>query len=275
MGDIVLGIGSSHAPGVTGQVEEAGEQGARFHAGLHKIREEFEKVKPDVIIEIANEHFVNFYLDNMPSICIGMGEQHFGPVEPEAWLKIPHRMIPGHPELARELVKQAINSGFDLSFSEELALDHGSVIPLHFVTPNYDVPVIPIILNNVMEPMPNPRRIFQLGQLIRQVVASRPKGEKVAVLGTGGISHWVGTPEMGLINVEFDERFLDNIEKGKLESIADWTPDEIGKGGNGAHEIRNWIGVMGSMPANSKGEVATYEPVVPWVTGCGAVYWKV
>ncbi len=275
MGDIVLGIGASHAPGVTAQVEEAGEQGARFHAGLHRIREEFEKVKPDVIIEIANEHFVNFYLDNMPTICVGIGEQHFGPVEPEFFLKIPQRMIPGHPELARDLVKQAVNSGFDVSFSEELALDHGTMVPLHFITPNMDVPVIPIILNNVMEPMPSPRRIFQLGQLIRQVAASRPKGEKIAVVGTGGLSHWVGTPEMGVINVEFDERFLDNVEQGKAESIAEWTPDEIGKGGNGAHEIRNWIGVMGALPSGTRGEVATYEPIVPWVTGSAGVIWRI
>ncbi|HXG36194.1 MAG TPA: hypothetical protein VNL15_04430, partial [Dehalococcoidia bacterium] len=243
-------------------------------AGMHRIREEFEKVKPDVIIEVANEHFVNFYLDNMPSICIGTGAQHFGPVEPEFWLKIPQGMVPGHPEFAWDLVRGAINSGFEVSFSEELGLDHGTMMPLHFINPERNIPVIPIILNNVMEPMPLPRRIYQLGNIIRQVVASRPKGEKVAIVGTGGLSHWVGTPEMGLINVEFDEKVLDNIEKGKGENLAEWTPQDYGKGGNGAHEVRNWVAVMGALPG-LKGEVMTYEPVVPWVTGSAGVVWRV
>jgi len=273
MGEIVLGMASSHAPGTTAQVEEAGEQGARFHAGLHKLRAEFEKNKPDLIIEIANEHWVNFYLDNMPSICVGVGPQHIGPVEPEFFLKIPQTTVPGHPEFAKALVREAINSGFDLSFSEELLLDHGTMVPLHFITPNMDVPVVPIILNNVMEPMPPLRRIYQLGNMIRQVIASRPKAEKVVIIGTGGISHWVGTPEMGLINVEFDEKFLDGIEKGNGEGLAELSNEEIGKGGNGAHEIRNWIGVMGALPG-VKGEVYAYEPIVPWVTGSGAVLWR-
>lgn len=273
MGEIVVGLAASHAPGVTGAPEPAGEQGTRFYAGMEKLRKALEEAQPDLIIEIANEHFVNFYLNDMPAICVGVGESHYGPVEPEFFLRIPPRVVPGHPEFGKELVRQAYASGFDLAFSEELALDHGTMVPLHFILPNNDIPVVPILVNNITEPMPSPRRLYQLGQLIRQVVASRPKGEKVAVVGTGGISHWVGTPEMGLINVEFDERFLEHIERGRGEAISEWTPEEIGKGGNGAHEIRNWIAVLGAM-AGVKGEVAAYEPVVPWVTGSGAVVWR-
>ncbi len=273
MGEIVLAAAASHAPGITGYPDRAGEQGSRFMAGMEQIHQAFEEAQPDVIIEICNEHFVNFHVNNMPALCIGTGEYNVGPMEPEAWLHIPRTNVPGHPEFANAIVKEAYNAGFDLSFSERLLLDHGTVVPLHFFTPNMDIPVIPILVNSIAEPMPLPQRMYRLGKLISQVIATRPKGERVAVIGTGGISHWVGTPEMGRINVDFDERFLESIERGQGEAIADWTPEQIGQGGNGAHEIRNWIAVMGAV-ADAKGEVTTYEPVVEWVTGSGAVIWK-
>lgn len=274
MGEIVVGVASSHAPGITGQPDLADpEQVSRFYAGMEKLHQAVMEAQPDIIIEIANEHFVNFYFNNMPAICVGTGASHFGPIEPEAFLHIPKRTVPGHPEFAKALVREALNSGFDLAFAEELLLDHGTMTPLHFIDPESRIPVVPILVNNIAEPMPTPGRIYQLGRLIRRVIESRPKGEKVALIGTGGISHWVGTPEMGRINVEFDERFLENIERGRGEAISEWTPEEIGQGGNGAHEIRNWIAVMGAFHG-ARGEVAAYEPVVPWVTGCGAVIWR-
>lgn len=274
MGEIVLGAAISHAPGITGWPDRPdSQQSGRFYAGIEKLHRAFEEARPDIVVLVSNEHFVNFYLNNMPAICVGTGESHFGPVEPEAWLRIPKTRVPGHPALAKALVKEALNSGFDLSFAEELALDHGSMLPLHLVHPGKNIPVVPIIVNNIAEPMPSPERVYQLGTLLRRVISSRPKGESVAVLGTGGLSHWVGTPEQGRINVAFDERFLDLAGRGKGDELAGWSPEEIGKGGNGAHEVRNWLGVMGAFP-EVKGEVVAYEPVVGWATGCGAIIWR-
>jgi len=273
MGEIRVGAALSHAPGITGWPARAdSEQAGRFYAGIEKIRRAFDAAKPDVIVLVCNEHFVNFYLNNMPAICVGIGESHFGPVEPEAWLRIPKGKVPGHPALAKALVQEGLNSGFDLSFAEELTLDHGSMVPLHLITPEMNIPVVPILVNAVAEPMPLPKRIYQLGALLRQVVSARPKGEGVAILGSGGLSHWVGTPEMGRINVAFDERFLSLAGEGKGNHLSEWSPEEIGKGGNGAHEVRSWIGVMGAFP-EVKGEVVAYEPVVQWATGCGAIIW--
>jgi protocatechuate 4,5-dioxygenase beta chain/2,3-dihydroxyphenylpropionate 1,2-dioxygenase len=274
MGEIVIGAAISHAPGITGWPDRAdSQQSGRFYAGIEKLSRTFADAKPDVILLVCNEHFVNFYLSNMPAICVGTGQSHFGPVEPEAWLHIPKRRIAGHPALARALVMEALNSGFDLSFSEELALDHGAMVPLHLVAPETNIPVVPIIVNNIAEPMPSPGRVYQLGALLRRVVSGRPKGESVAIIGTGGLSHWVGTPEQGCINIAFDERFLESAAQGKGHELAGWIPEEIGKGGNGAHEVRNWLGVMGAFP-KIKGEVVAYEPVVKWATGCGAIIWN-
>lgn len=243
---------------------------ARFHLGMSKLKEELDKAKPDVIIAITNEHFVNFYLGNMPAICVATAESHLGPIEPPSWLQIPQGTVPGHPDVATALLRTGIESGFDMAFTEELALDHGTMVRLHFLTPDRDIPVVPIIINNLVEPMPLPRRIFQLGKLLAAVAASRPKEERIAILGTGGLSHWVGTPESGQVDMEFDERFLDGIDHAKGPTLADWTSAEIEKAGNGAHEVRNWIGVMGSVPG-VRGEIIAHEELGG--TGCAAVVW--
>jgi len=273
MGEIAIAATVSHAPGITGFRAAAGAQGDRYYAGMAKLREAFEGAKPDVVLEIYDDHFTNFYVDNMPAICVGVGASHFGPAEEESFLKIQRRDVPGHPELAWSLVREAFNSGFDLSISHRLLLDRGSMVPLHFVTPSMNVPVVPIIVNDVIEPMPLPTRVYELGKLIRNVIARRPKGERVALLGTGGISHWVGTPEMGRIDKDFDEWFLETAEKGKGRKLAALTPEELGKHGNGAHELRNWIAVYGAI-GDRRGEIATYEAPIPWCCGCGAIIYR-
>ena len=273
MGEIAVAATLSHAPGITGFREAAGTQADRYYAGMAKLRVEFEAAKPDVIVEIYDDHFTNFYVDNMPAICVGVGASHFGPAEEESFLHIPRGNVPGHPDLAWSLVREAFNSGFDLSLSQKLLLDHGSMVPLHFITPSMNVPVVPIIVNTVIEPMPLPSRTYKLGELIRKVIAGRPKGERVALLGTGGISHWVGTPEMGLIDKNFDEWFLETAEKGKGKELSQLTPEEIGKAGNGAHEVRNWIAVYGAL-GDRKGEITTYEAAMPWFCGCGAILYR-
>ena len=272
MGEIVIAAGASHAPGITGMPEAADpEQSSRFYAGMERMRQAFEKAKPEVIIEISNDHLFNFYLNNMPAICIGTGQKHTGPYEP--WIGMDQRTLTGHPDLARDLLVAALDEGLPLSFSEELYFGHAELVPLHFLTPKMDIPVIPIMINDFVNPLPPLRAAYRLGQVIRQVVEGRPKGERVAVVGTGGLSHWVGVPEMGKVNSNFDQRFLDELEHAHASGILEYTQNEIDAAGNGAHEIRNWIGVMGAMP-EARVEVLTYEPIVPWVTGCAGVVWE-
>lgn len=274
MGEIVLAIGASHAPGITGYPERADpEQVSRFLAGMEAARRALEEAQPDVIIEISNDHLRNFYLQNMPAICIGTATSYEGPWEEQRFVGITKTTVPGHRELAKAILQEGLNRGFDLAFSEDLELGHAEMVPLHFLTPEWNIPVVPIMVNDIVEPLPLPRRVYQLGGLIRDVVAARPKGERVAVVGTGGLSHWVGTPETGRINVEFDERFLETAERGRGDVLAEWTSYDIGKGGNGAHEVRNWIAAMGTIPG-VRGEVTTYEPVEPWITGCGVIIWR-
>ena len=273
MGEIAIAATLSHAPGITGFRDQAGEEATRYYAGMARLRKAFEDARPDVILEIYDDHFTNFYVDNMPAICVGVGAGHFGPVEEESFLKIPKSDVSGHPALAWSVVREGFNAGFDLAISHKLLLDHGAMVPLHLIAPAMNIPVVPIIVNTVIEPMPLPARVYAFGKLIRNVIAGRPKGERIALVGTGGLSHWVGTPEMGRIDREFDEWFLEAAAKGKGEELANLTPEELGMHGNGAHELRNWIAIYGAI-GDVKGEIAAYEAPIFWYCGCGAVLYR-
>ncbi len=60
---------------------------------------------------MSNEHFTNFFLENFPQICIGLGERSWGPTE--TWLPIDKAWIPGHPGLAEHVTRSVLGAGFD------------------------------------------------------------------------------------------------------------------------------------------------------------------
>jgi len=119
---------------------------------------------------------------------------------------------------------------------------------------------------------PTPRRCHQLGVFVGNFIRSRRSTERVAIMATGGISHWVGTPDHGRINADWDHWVLDHIARADVEPLLRLGWAEIERdGGNGGQEIRNWIAALGAVPG-WKGEVLAYEPVAEWITGCATVW---
>jgi hypothetical protein len=132
-----------------------------------------------------------------------------------------------------------------------------------------------VLTNCVAPPLPTPKRSWQLGGFVREFLDARPRHERVALIGTGGISHWIGVPNTGHINPDWDRWVLERVAEGRGDALAGLTWDEIERdGGNGGQEIRNWIAVLAAVPG-VKGEVLAYEPVKEWLTGCGAVWMQV
>ena len=90
----------SHAPGITGRAERA-DPALRepFYASFDRMRRALEASRPDALIVIGAEHFANFFMNNMPAICVGMAAGYEGPIEDEQWLRIKRTRVPGAPEL--------------------------------------------------------------------------------------------------------------------------------------------------------------------------------
>jgi hypothetical protein len=266
---LVAVAAASHAPLITA-APEAAEPAARerLMAGFAALRAELAAARPDVVVVCANEHFTNFFLDNFPAFCIGIADHHAGPSEP--WLGIPRTTVPGHRTLGRWLLDRMLAADFDPAFSEELCLDHGIMTVLHFLTPGLTVPVVPIIQNCAVPPMPSLRRCYRLGAVLRDAVLAWPGPARVALLGSGGLSHTVGAPGMGRVDAAFDRWLLDRLGAGAVEEVLALTDADVGRAGNGTHEIRSWLTAAGAVDGRPA-RLLAYEPIPAWATGMGVV----
>jgi aromatic ring-opening dioxygenase catalytic subunit (LigB family) len=260
---LVGAFAASHAPGITGRpsLPPAVESEPIFRA-YRELRSRLEAPRPDVLIVLSSEHWANFFLDNMPSFCIGLSDEFFGPTD-GAFVNIARRRVRSYPRLARALA-EGIAEDVDLSTSQEMAFDHGVVLPLHLL--ETDLPIIPIIVN-CLAGMPAPlHRCHALGAALRHTVDRWP--ERVVVLGTGGLSHWPAMPESGRIGIDFDRRFLDAFLNGRIENFLRYPNERIeAEAGPGGHEIRTWIAVAGA-GGDARGSLLAYQPVPAWSTGC-------
>ena len=265
---IVFACAASHAPGMTAWTEAAPkEQADKFLGGYRQLGERLAASKPDAIVAITVEHWANFFLNGMPSFCIGRAEHYDGPVE--EWLRIPKGRIPGDAALAKELIDACLDGGFDPLFSDELLFDHATYLPMHFLNPALAVPIVPVIINALTPPMPTAKRCFAFGEFLGKIL--RQSKKRIALIATGGLSHWPGEAQHGKINIPFDKKFLDNLITGDHRQLTAYTHAEINsEAGSGGHEIRTWIALAGAVQA-WKAELIAYEPVVPWATGCGLV----
>ena len=265
---VVFACAASHAPGMTAWTEAAPkEQSDKFLGCYRRLGEMLAASKPDALVAITVEHWANFFLNHMPAFCIGRADHYDGPVE--EWLRIPKARVPGDAKLSAELLDACLDGGFDPTFSDELLFDHATMLPLHFLNPNMAVPVVPVIINTLTPPMPTPKRCFAFGQFLGRELEGSKK--RVAVVATGGLSHWPGEAKHGKINIPFDRKFLDTLISGDRAKLTAYSHEEINvEAGSGGHEIRTWMALAGALP-EWRAELLAYEAVVPWATGCALV----
>lgn len=274
MAEIVAAMLTSHAPLITGRPEVSRpELRDSLYASFHELRRRLEAARPDLLVMFVNDHLQNFAYDNVPAFCVGLADAYPAPSQGGAGLmRIPPRKLPGAPAWARELLEAGLEAGIDFAYSYEIESWDEISVPLHFLMPEGSVPLVPVYTNCGAPPLPSPRRCHAVGAFVGAFVRSRGAAERVALVATGGVSHWVGTPETGRINAEFDHRVLDHVARGDVEPLLRLTWEEIERdGGNGGQEIRNWLALLGAVPG-WKGEVLAYAPVAEWITGCATVW---
>ena len=256
----------SHAPGITGRAERADPvQRGTFLAAMERLRRAIEAARPDALMVVAAEHFANFFMNNMPAFAVGMAEHYEGPVEDPAWLRIDRRRVPGNRALSERLIGRVLNE-VDVAYAEEWLFDHGIMVPLHFLTPRYDLPVIPANINCQGPPLTPLHRAYAFGRALRHACDDVP--ERIALIGTGGISHWPATPNSGKINETWDREFLDRWTANRRDALVAYTDAETYReGGQGGFEIRTFVAVAGAAEG-SAGEIWCYVPIPIFAVGC-------
>ncbi|MFS8979275.1 2,3-dihydroxyphenylpropionate 1,2-dioxygenase [Cupriavidus necator] len=228
--------------------------------------------RPDTVIVISDDHVHNFFFDNFPAICIGAASSYKTPVE--HWLKADKQVLRGDAGLGAHLLGEALEAGFDPSFSLDLTLDHGALTPLLLAKLTPDITVVPVLVNCVQPPLPTMKRCVEWGRFLRRAVLSYTGCERVAILATGGISHDIATPRMGMVNEAFDRSFLQNLVDGNTLRLIAHARDHVHEAGNGAEEIRTWLMAHGAADG-AECRPLFYEAVSKWYTGIGLAEWHV
>jgi protocatechuate 4,5-dioxygenase beta chain len=235
--------------------------------GFSTVCERISAQRIDTVIVVADDHATVNGPSCVPMAMIGIGDVE-GPKEP--WLGIERAPIDNNEALAQHIAAYGWKNGVDWALSKSLLADHSFTIPVHFaVRPVAGVRAIPVYLNSGMEPVISSRRAFEIGMSIGEAVAASSGDERVAIYGTGGISHWPSTAQMGRVNEDWDRMIIDMVIKGDVEGLIGLSDESIMRdGGNGGLEIKNFLCAMGAFAATT-GETIAYESVPEWVSGLG------
>jgi protocatechuate 4,5-dioxygenase, beta chain len=251
MARISASVYTSHVPAIgaaldLGKTQEPYWQ--KVFSGYDFSKQWMKENRPDVIFLVYNDHATAFSLEMIPTFAIGTAAE-FQPAD-EGWGPRPVPKVIGHPALASHIAQSVIQQDFDLTIVNRMDVDHGLTVPLSLMCGQpqaWPCPVIPFAVNVVQYPVPSGKRCFMLGQAIRRAVESFDEPLNVQIWGTGGMSHQLQGPRAGLINADWDNRFLDRLIADP-QGLADVPHIEyVREAGSEGIELVMWLIARGAM----------------------------
>jgi protocatechuate 4,5-dioxygenase beta chain len=256
MARITAGVATSHVPAIGAAIDN-GKTHEPYWVPVFKGYE-FSKrwiaaAKPDVVVLVYNDHASAFTLEMIPTFAIGCAER-FAPAD-EGWGPRPVPVAEGHPEFAAHIAQSVIQQDFDLTIVNKMDVDHGLTVPLSLMFGQpaaWPCRVIPLAVNVVQYPPPSGNRCYELGKAIRRAVDCYDPDLNVQVWGTGGMSHQIQGPRAGLINREFDQRFLDRLVSAPDALAATPHIEYIREAGAEGVELVMWFIMRGALDAQVK-----------------------
>ena len=256
MARIIGGIGTSHVPTI-GMAFDKGRQAdpdwAPLFKGYEPVAKWLAQMKPDVLFFCFNDHATTFFFDRYPTFALGVSEEYRIADEGSGVRKIPS--LKSHAPLARHIAQSLVADEFDLTIFQDLPLDHGLHSPLTMLWPSKpDWPgrVIPLVVNVLQHPLPTPARCFKLGRHLRKAILSYPEDLKVAIVGTGGLSHQMIGDRAGFNNEQWDLEFLDLIGRDPERLAAMSVADFMRLGGNEGAEVIMWLIMRGALAKDAR-----------------------
>jgi aromatic ring-opening dioxygenase catalytic subunit (LigB family) len=256
MAEVVGGVGvphTPHFPGIVDREEPLGPQLRRLYgAAARHLRD----LAPDVLIFFTCDHYNIFFVESVPIFSIGVAPSASGPSD---YRELQAYLVPIASDLARHLQVAAVRGGFDVGMSQEFEFDHPVTVPLHFLTPEMDVPIVPVFINGLIPPLPSAARCHALGARIREALTGMPGSVRVAAVASGSFSLEIGGPRIsatshtGIPDPDWVGRVLDLMRAGDVGTlVAEASDERLWHAGNAAGELLTWIamlGVVGPGPA--------------------------
>ncbi len=296
----------SHSPFIMTSEEAAGEKGNRFIQKVKEMKKWLEEEGVEVIVLVSDDHFNSYFYDHMPSFTIGIGEC-------EGWgdWQLPKYKIPVQQDLAKHILNTGLENNLDFAFSMNLKVDHGHTQAIFFLDSDLNMPVVPIAVNTSAPPLPSLDRCFQLGEILRTAIESWESDKKVAIVASGGLSHWVPIPKIdsqkpedqslihilkngrqeikqldeyletretrvtqiksGPVNEKWDREFLRLIRERDFHSLRKWSSQFIEENGGNGGQEIRNWIVLLGALQKFEADLAYYEPIPEWVTGMAIV----
>jgi hypothetical protein len=275
-------------------LEERRKRKAACDRGIAKMADKFAEVAPDVAVIFGNDQYELFLEDIIPAITVFWGEKIWDqPATAEQASRMPpgihaaeaghsppeYREYPGLPELGLAIIKSAVANGFDVAQSKKLPKHeshwaHGAPHAFGFIyrqiMRDKVIPNVPVIFNTFFPPnQPPAKRCFEFGRMVAKTLKEWDSDKRVAVFGSGGMSHFV-------IDEDFDRMFFEalrNRDAEKLTSIDDKYFQ------SGTSELKNWITAAGALfDTDLDGDMIEYQPCYRSEAGTGTangfVYWS-
>jgi aromatic ring-opening dioxygenase catalytic subunit (LigB family) len=250
MGQIVAAMATVHAPQLfTYPPSEDPKQLDADIAAMRELGKDLDETKPDLAIVFGSDHLETFFLSSVPTFAVMAGETSrakFAGKEYEMTV---------HHAFAEDLLDKLVRADFDMTYSQDAELGHSFAAVYEWVIEDRAIPVVPIFINTYLPPLPSARRCEAMGKVIAKVIARRP--ERVAIIASGGMSHYPGTWKYPQPDFEFDYWAIGQMEKGNHRALLDLTVEQLDEVGN--TEMLPWMALFGCI-GNLPGELITYQP---------------
>lgn len=279
MAEIVFAAGVPHAPGLIGLLDAApGDIQNVVHRMYADLRAALVAAKPDVLIIFGNDHLANSRPRAYPDFLIGMAPVHSGPYEwYQEWLGCRNYQVKGNPAIAEAVFRGLNRRGHRMHAQREnLRFDDNVSIPsLHLRLDETDISVVPILQNCTVPPLPDTHQCYAIGQSLAGVIANDlPAGLRVALLGSGGLSHEPGGSRYWYIDKDFDLWFMELMASGDhAKMLEDLTVARMEQSGSGGTlEVMAWMIVAGAIGPRY-GTQSDYALHTNFKCGIGAVLW--
>ncbi|WP_255955312.1 class III extradiol dioxygenase subunit beta [Streptomyces odontomachi] len=249
---MIWGLATSHVPSIGAAMDHrktADPYWKPLFDGYAPAREWMAAHRPDVAVVVYNDHANAVGLDLVPTFAIGTADSY--DVADEGWGRRPVPQVIGAPELSEHLVRELVDASFDIATFHKLDVDHGLTVPLSVYCPDpgdaWPCTVVPLLVNVIQYPQPTAARCLALGRALGRAIRSFPQDLKVAVFGTGGMSHQLAGARAGLINTPFDRMFLEAIETDPDRLAALSREDYIRAAGTEGIELIMWLIMRGAL----------------------------
>jgi protocatechuate 4,5-dioxygenase beta chain len=262
MAQIIGGITTSHVPAIgraiAGQLQ--GEPYWKpFFDAFDPIHQWLAETRPDVVVVFYNDHGLNFFLDKMPTFAVGAAPSYSNADEGWGIPTVP--TFAGDPALSWHLINHLIDDEFDVTTCQEMAVDHAFTLPMALLWPDqqWPVKVVPVCINTVQFPLPSAKRCYALGEAVGRAIRAWPGDARVAILGTGGLSHQLDGERAGFINKSFDLQFMESLLSNPRWATQFSIPELVERAGTQGVELLMWLATRGALGEHVQGLHQSYH----------------